>query len=356
MNDLEELLREDLRAATDWLPDDVDPEEVLGVGRRVRRSRRISRTVLAGAVVVVVGLVGSTVWRSLQPAPGVPSPLQTVSAVPSDPATPSDPLSTTFDLHDQGFGKGGASLQSIRVSVEPAGAETAVQITVAYPDKAPVERGFTITSGTSWHVAWDKHLMIGILPGQVDWFTLVNHSGTGVYSGTSQELAGIGASAMWTYFEESGGPGSVQGVIWRTADGTVRDSLGNSVPSATITLSNDTYLVYQDADLDYLGIDPGQDGGRYGSQIPEVSDILHGGFGTRTNDGEWIWHQAAVLPAGAHDLELTLGKGDAEWGSAVLDDGSVAVVAELRGVSEPGNVVRSLSYTDASGERVTVRK
>lgn len=353
MNELEELLREDLRAATDWLPDDVDSDALLSVGRRLRRSRVVSRTVLAAAAVVVVGLVGSAAWRSLPPVPTAPSPLQTVSAVPSEPATPSDPLSTTFDLHDQGLGRNAPIVESIRVAVEPAGQEVGVRVTVAYGGKAPVERRFTVQSGAAWRVAWDQHLLIGILPGETSWFTITDSSDKGVYSGDAQPLDGIGSSAFWSYFEESGGPGSVNGVIWQAKGGAVQDSRGNAVPSATVTLSNDTYLVYKDVALDQLGIRPARGGGAYSTAIGKVTDFLHGSLGYKST-GDWVWSQYGVLPEGSRDVQLELAGKDGEWASAQMTDGSIAVVATLRSKSDSaGNLVRSISYTDASGKRVT---
>lgn len=350
MNDLEERLREDLRAATDWIPDDIDPHAVLWTGRRVRRSRLVSRTAVAAALLVVAGLVGPAVWHVLQPTPRVPSPMQTVSAVPSDPATPGDPLSTTFDFLDAGV----ADLESIRVDAEPSGNEVGLTVTVKTQGAAAVERRYTVLAGEAWHVAWDKHLVIGILPDQVQWVTGVYGQDKKGHYSDQRPLDGIGSTAVWMYFE-SGRADKLTGFIWQGADGVVRHSDGSTLPSATVQLPSGSYLVYREH-ADNVWIRDISSGGGWGTAIGKVGDILHGGVGTKRDGGEWEWSQFGLLPVGAHDLELTLGKGDGGWGSAVMTDGTVAVVAEVRGVEGPGDVVRSLSYTDAAGKRVTVRK
>lgn len=346
MNDLEERLRADLLGATEAVEPDVDVEALVASGHRARTNRAVRRVALGTAGVLAVGAV---LWTGVGPSTTNGNPPVAATPSPVSSMVPADPLSTTFDLSDEGMGKSDPAIESIRVAVQPSGTQVDVTVTVT-TQVATMERGFRVPAGQAWHVAWDKRLAIGILPDRALWFDTQQDSGKGVYSG-QQALVGIGATAFWEYFEESGGPGTIRGLVWQRPDGAVRDTEGDTVPSATVAFADTSCLVYRDVALDVFGIRP-RDGGGYTTAVGKPSGMLHGGVG-RKDGSTWTWTQAGVLPAGSSDISVTLVGADGAWGSAPMTDGSVAVVAMVRG-TDKGDIVKSLSYTDASGTRVTL--
>jgi hypothetical protein len=173
----------------------------------------------------------------------------------------------------------------------------------------------------------------------------------------NQPLQGIGATAFWVGFEKSGGPDTVRGVLWESGDGNMRNSLGNPVGSAHVSLAGEDNLIYRDPDLDTIGM-VGSGGGRYSFRLSDFApaDLLDGGLGRKADDGTWTWTQFGALPPGSHEIKLELAPGDSSWASAVMSDGWVAVLAVNHVKSEHAEVVTSVSYTDAAGTQVRYPK
>ncbi|HEY3407152.1 MAG TPA: hypothetical protein VGK53_03160 [Propionicimonas sp.] len=366
MNDLEERLRADFQAAAAQVENRIDADEALLVAQGARSSLRLARTVGVAALAVVVGLVG---WGAVNAVPvlgGHPDPMGTVSAVPSIPSTssssyvPTDPMSATFELGGKINGQV-PSYDSVRVSVKADGDRVAVTVglltAVGKTDETLVLRHFAMRAGKLWWVALDEHLVLAITPGRPMWFDGEYDATRGAVT-DRQPLTGIDATAFLVGFIKAGGPDTVRGFIWRGADGMVVDSLGNNVPNAEITLDDNSYLIYRDAELDVVGIVPRQGDGGYNVRMRDSSpgDLLGGGMGRQGEDGIWTWTTLGVLPAGSHDIKVNLAPGDGSWASGVMSDGSVAVLASNHAKSEHGKVVTSFSYTDANGKRVSYPK
>jgi hypothetical protein len=359
MNDLEERLRADLQQATAGVEDSIDAEDALLAGHRARSSRRMGATIGISALAAVAGLVGWTVLQVLPSHSGGPSPLETISAVPSTPATfpsttatPSDPLSATFEI-DGSINGVVPTYDSITIGVQPSGAEVAIKVTMEKEGKQPVERTFTTTAGSYWEVRLDKHLAIGIVPERVNLISVEQDTKKVVLSG-DLPLEGIGATAYWLGFEQSGGPNAVRGLIWERDDGTIYDSLGNEVGSARVPLEGDEYMIYRDSALDTIGLMPTLQGGNYSFRLRDngPAPLLDGGMGRQADDGTWTWTQFGALPPGSHDISLELASLDGSWATAVLSDGWVAVLAINHVKSEDGKIIRSISYTEANGKQV----
>ncbi len=357
MNDLEDRLRADFRQATAGVEDTIDAEAALLAGQRARNSRRIGTTIGITALAAVAGLVGWTVLRVVPIQHGVPSPLETISAVPSPPAT-EDPMSTTFDLSGEGFGGKGPDYDSIVFQIT-SHTSRSYSGTVTLVENGHSQRtyDFSAPTGKSWSLPWDQHLLIGAVPGSVSWLDIVSRSPKGIYS-NRQGIAGVGMTAFWAYFEEADGPGRSTGFLWETVDGVVRDSAGKTTPSARIALSDRSFIVYRDEDQNTMGIRVSGDGSSYSNRISDSKpgDLVKGGLGRKNDDGTWEWTQYGVLPAGAHDVKLELSDADGEWGSATMGDGRVAVVANSPRKSDTADVIQSISYSDADGKVVTFGK
>jgi len=357
MNDLEDRLRADFQRATAGVGDLIDAEAALRAGQRARSSRRIGVTVGVTAMAVVAGLVGWTVLRVVPIQGGSPSPLETISAVPSPPTT-EDPMSTTFDLSTEGFGGTGPDYDSINFKITSKTSRSYFGIVTLISDgRTKRSWDFSVPFGKSWSLPWDRHLLIGAVPGRVSWLDIVNRSSKGVYS-NRQVIAGVGMTAFWGYFEEADGPGRSSGFIWETVDGVVHDSSGKIAPSARIALRDRNFLIYRDEDQDRVGIKASGDGSSYSTRISDSkpADLVQGGLGRRNDDGTWEWTQYGVLPPGARDIQLELSDPGGEWGSATMNDGRVAVVANSRHRADTSDVIRSIAYSDAHGNVVTYRK
>jgi hypothetical protein len=363
MNELEERLRTDLRAAAAQVEDRIDTDDALLAGQRARSSRRIARTVGVGALAAAVALVG---WGFLGAAPvlgGHPDPMGTVSATTGRPSTssspyvPTDPMAATFEIGGRLNGQVN-TYDSVGVFVKPDGDQVGVAVVLSTATKKAgrsIVSNYTFTSGAFWQVALDKHLVLAIVPGRPSWFTAADNPVKGAVT-DQQPLTGINATAYLIGYIEAGGPDTVRGFLWHGTDGVVQDSLGNLVPSAEVVLADDTYWVYRDTALDLMGIEPRKEGNGYSFRLSDVKagDLVHGGIGSRPDKGEWTWTQFGTLPPGAHDLKVVLAQPGAEWGSATLSDGWVFVVAHA--VTTKTKVITSLTYTDADGKVVTARR
>jgi hypothetical protein len=354
MNDLEERLRADMLDATDAIFADLDLDSVMSSGDRVLRGRAVRRSLGAVAAVAAAGLIAYAGFAG-RPITGVPAPAapvsSTVGPAPTEPATPSDPWSTTFDIGGEINGQV-PSYNSIRVAVQPAGATTDVTVTLSPVRGRPVNRHYSIPAGRFWQVTLDKHTVIGIIPDRIS--RLDSHGGAAKGSFfTSQPLDGIGATAFWVGFPEAGAPADLRGFVWQGSDGEFHDSLGSTVPSARIALKGEEYLVYRDAELDVMQVVRAS-GGSWGLRISDLhlDDLLGGGAGKRDASGTATWMVMGALPPGIHDLSLTLAPGDGEWAAQVLSDGYTVILAVNTSNSADGDVVRSLTYTDASGKVV----
>jgi hypothetical protein len=372
MNDLEDRLRAELLEATAGLGDDVDPDAVLAAGRGARRARNVRWAAGATAVVAVAGLVTWSVAAFRPPVPGTPAPAPMATA--SQPSTseepvpeestpaPVDPMSVVLDV-SQSSVDGAPTYGDLTVSVVGVADD---QVTVRLrmqKDSEPVdEREYTFTRGELWRVDWDKHLMVGITPEQVTWLSVEHDSDRTVYGGGVQSLSGIGASAFFRLFEESGGSATIRGFIWQRLDGEVRDSLGNTVPTARVTVDGDDYLLYRDDDLDVMGYRETSNGtGMFGIRLStfQEANLVHGGSGWGDDlkpDSTWHWVQFGFLPVGAHDVSVDLVQPKGDWGVAEFDDGSLGLLAIVTSDEEHSDVIASLSYVNAAGETVSYGK
>ncbi len=363
MNDLEERLRTDLKAAVAQVEDRIDTDEALLAGQRARSSRRIARTAAMAAFAAVLGLMG---WGFLRTGPvlgGHPDPLGTVPAMPSIPSVssspyvPTDPMSATFDLGGELNGQV-PTYDSITVSVKPVGDTVDLQVGLLKPtgkdDQTLLLRNFTMTAGTAWSVALDKHLVLAIVPGRPTWYQSLGDASKGAVT-DHQPLTGINATAYLTGYIKAGGADTVRGFLWRGADGVAQDSLGNVVPSAEITLAGETYWVYRDAALDILGVVPKEGGGGYSFDLRDqkADDLVHGSFGHTPDGGETTWTQLGVLPPGSHDIGLVMPAPNAEWGSATLSDGWVVILAHA--TTKSSDLITSITYTGADGRVINYR-
>jgi hypothetical protein len=353
MNDLEERVRADLMLAAVDVEDRVDADEVLGAGRRLRRGRRITRAVGVAALVVVVAMG----WTALRlPPPGLWPPVAgSVTAVPSVGPTPTPRLSTTFDLSEQGMDGKAPAYRSITVTARPAGADVVATVVVRIAGEAPDERTFTFRAGTTWHIAWDRNLAIGIVPDDVLWLEAKDGVLGGIYS-DERPLDGIGGTAFWRYYSTAGGAEAIGGLVWQSSDGVVRNSRGAVVPSASFDLRSTTMLVYRDEGLDLFGLRGPRPNEALSMPLSDVkeADIVGSGLGGgRQESGLWIWDQFGLLPPGAHDITATLKGSDGAWTTATLPDGWVVVAGETRNPTDEKVVFTSLSYLNADGKRVS---
>ncbi len=377
MNDLEELLRTDLARAAEPIESDLDADELVEAGHRVRRSRTMR--VGAGITAVLVtaaglGLVVATaVGRGSQaPVLATPSPVPSVtpSVTPSTTDSPTITTATagkaTFDLTGFGMNKADSPFDQLVVAAEPTSTGTlAIAITgskLGHADQkatAQVEAGRT----SATFVGLGKRAVVTLVPGTAANASLFTDLNVGGRASDTKVVPGTGLSALVTVFERGvAEPTKGAGVIWQTVDGSLYSTSGAEVPSAEVSVAGETARVYRSEEIGELGLwGRGTLGGTsYAIKDSTPSSLIDGGFGhcPEVPAGECVWTKLVALPAGSTDVQLTLNPAatSSGWTSVTLSDGSVMVVAVMHSGDKQSQVVMSADYVDASGKAVHLSK
>lgn len=297
-----------------------------------RGSIRPLRWLAAAAAVVVVAGLAWFVARPGLPVAGVPA------VVPSPSATTGQAnLTLVFDVD--------ASLPYQDATFEVRRENQDLTITV----KATKDGRKTTTLGTFharadavWSTEVDDHLQLALLPGFADQVTSL--AGSLVHS---QWLPGIGMTAIAV---EHDTPHPNQALIWRDNDGQIHNSLGNTLPSATLTAGPASLVVFEDSQLGVWGyLDPRNDDRHTATLDTEPVGTIRGlsatGEGRYFTDATWI----SVLPAGATNPRLDT-KSGATWDAAPIGDtGRIAILIHTGRVKAGRTGINTITYTDRDG-------
>lgn len=348
MSDLEELLRADLHDAADAVPADLDVDELLVRGHRLRRARTGRRGLATVAAAVVVSLAG---WAGLsqRTTTGVPDPASTPTAadtvsfftIDSMPGNvPHLPYASVTATATDGT----LTLTARKHKTDPLVQLASVPLNPAVPSGTPIS----------------PRLSLWVIPGRVDWVN-VETKGTSVGSYLPQHgfISSVGITVVVTAAQqEQKSKDWVAGMVWQATDGTLYSSAGTTVDTAVLPLSDTSLTVYRDPGLKVVSFFDAKDGQGFTSTRDDQSDrnVVKTQIARGTTDG-WEQFAVGILPKGARDPRVTTSAKGAEVATGVLQPGGAVVfVARNRSDAEPkGGLVAKVTYTDADGQTRTYR-
>jgi hypothetical protein len=281
-------------------------------------------------------------------SPAAPAPSRTV------PATASSSTFLDFDVFDASD----LTFDSVEVTTDLAGDVVTVRVVARPFNGDQVVRGFETRAGVFGWAQVAPGLVVALVPEPVRTVFALDGGESHVDTG---ELPEWDAVAVGIQTPDR----PFAGLIWEGADGVLRNSAGDVVPSAELTyqveelpapgLTSRSVLVFRDEMLSVWGyIDRNGDSPVTGpldtqpvGSIQEVSS---------TSDGDYSYALTAIgfLPVGGSDPDLGLAVPAARWTAAELgDSGRIAFVAVADKI-EPGlALVERVTYTDKSGSRVS---
>ena len=349
MNDLEDRLRDSLRDLAEPVHARVDLDELIPDGDRLRRRRRNVWIAPGVAAAVIVGLVVAGPVSSLLSRGSIFAPV-----VPAAPASSSGLTESAFFV---AYGIGLVSpTERLRVDAQPAGTGWDVVITGSRSDGRVVSTQTEHLDAAPALIQLAPQVFVELLPARPAWWTFVQ-KGQGPTRAEAAAVGTLNLTAILLAYPSPPLPEAIAGFVWGEPDGTIRDSLGNTVPTADIVLASRTFTMYWDASLDLLNFasPEGQVATMGTKQAPDPYPRYLGQFsGSAAQDGTTIVF-GDVLPEGATGLDMTLSSASAEWGQAQLAGRTAYVATGVADLSNPAKPITSLAYTDASGTRVTVR-
>lgn len=352
MNDLEEQLRVDLRAATSDIDSDLDAEALLATGRGLRRNRtmrRISVAVAASLAVGVVGWVGvaNQAMRGTSPVVvATPSPTAASPSVPS-PGTASAEISMAAR-----FSHAPATFSTVKITASSDGSTVTAQVR-AYRSgeqvaSATVEQ--KLADERPGLVRLGDHGVVALVPGTVLAQSFLGPDGV---QSNRAELGTLGVTAVIALTEHQVGRTDPE-LMWQDDQGVLRSTVG-VVPSVRIAVAGEEVVVYRSEALNAQGV-----WNQWSTAVKDAkpSQMVDGAIirgDESVSPTIWRVTQLGFLPPGSTDVELTLGTGDGDWAYAPLPDGWIAVIAAANSRDDGAYPVTKLAYTDADGVRHTHR-
>jgi hypothetical protein len=347
MNDLDERLRDDLAELVETVPLDlgIELDAVIGAGRRARRSRAIRHSMGAAAVT----LLGAGVAMASAPL----GPSVTPSVVPAAPVTSPAWLENPAYFDVTGLGLASSTdFDRITLDVTAAATGWKVDITTSRSDGLLLAQFATQADRGLWVSQLSPQVAVALLPARTDWWVPAMKKPQEAPRYTNSMHPGtLDLTAVLVVFDKPAEASDLAGFVWQAADGTLVDSLGDAVPSATVEAAGQQATLYLDPTLNLMGyrlsdgasasLNPDSPGWH---AYPRLQFYDRSGVDQRTR-----WVLADVLPSGAHDLKIDLAP-DAHWSTVELAGRTgYVIVSESARTTQP---VRSLSYVDAAGKRV----
>lgn len=346
MNDLDERLRDDLADLVGTVPLDlgIDPDEVIGAGHRARRARMIRRglggaaiTLLVAGVALASAPLGSSGTPAVVPAAPVTSP-----AWLENPAY--------FDVTGLGLAST-TEFDKVTLDVTAAATGWDVDISTSRSNGLLLAQFATHADPGVWVQQLSPQVAVALIPARTDWWApAMKKPLENLRTTDSMHPGSLDLTAVLLVFDKPAEAADLAGFVWQSADGTLVDSLGDSVPATTVDAAGQQVSLFLDPTLNLMGfrlpdgvsqsLNPDMP---WSYAYPRLQFYDRSGADQRTR-----WVLADVLPSGAHDLKIDVAPG-AHWTTVELAGRTAyVIVSESERTAQP---IRSLSYVDAEGKR-----
>lgn len=345
MIDSAEQLRAELQALRETRLDlGLRAEGVIAIGRR-RRGRRVAGwAVVALAVVIAVAVVLVQLSNGGRRLGGGIDPAQTMGV-------PEATASTTLELPTESDTPAG----QLQVTVARAGDELRL---VAHGRRSDREGTYSVAAdrrlGQPIQEAMvdlgnGDGLRLGVLPGRASWLWAVDvpNSFYSVY--TEHVVLTELDVTVYVLLFGSRDSSTITDLIWQATDGSIRYCSGETLPSAAFDFEGHSGVFYLDERARVVGLHSATDGDG-GTTLDEGPLFLLQTEGRQESD-RWRWFNHGLLPPGARDPELEPAHPSMRWMALQLGDRTLILVAAE--TVEQTDLVKSITFTDARGERVT---
>lgn len=336
MTTIEDHLRDGLRELADGGSSTVNVGRVIASGEARLRARRARQLIAGMAAATAVGMVS---WYAVAPHPTTVTPAPYATPPMADATT-----SASFTVRDSGT----SVSHWVRVTAVPEGARVRLRVTVQTQGGTSVNEEYTVPAGRYAAIKVHDRLAVAMIPQATRGVTSPGPLEAILQQSLPQ--AGLTLVTMWAPRTAADLP---RPLIWRGPDGTVRNSLGRVVPSGQLSIPAGTVTVFDDPALHAWGVF----GEQPQSQPATSADPLRAevrlyvrGLGRAA---------VGLLPEGASGVNLIPTTRNDDFTFATMPDGRVWYLVQSRKSVDadagPRRLVKSISYTDASGRRISYR-
>ncbi len=331
----EDRLRDGLRELAEEADPNVRAMDVIALVEGRHRQRSIRQLVAACAAVTTAGLLG---WFALAPRPVTVQPAPLASAMVRPGTTTGVFGFNTIDP---------VAHHTVTVRAESSASQVSITVTdeiEGRPD-ATTHHSYVAPAGQFFTVRVHDDLEVSLIPDPVRAVQTIGRVSGFAQHWTDQQT-GFTLTATWLY----GIKGATGRLVWIGSDGLVRTARDGVLPSLELTVDGSTFTFFRDTQDDAWGVfDPAHN--YWVSQLaprPAKVDVRTFLSGRRASIGR--------LPAGASAVTITPTE-KARWTVGTMADGTawyfVLADQEVSYDSSKHRLVRSISYTDGTGKRVT---
>mgnify|MGYP001562860951 CR=1 FL=1 len=331
----EDRLRDGLRELAEEADPNVRAMDVIALVEGRHRQRSIRQLVAACAAVTTAGLLG---WFALAPRPVTvqPAPLASATVRPG----------TTTGVF--GFTGGDpAAHHTVTVRAESSATQVLITVTdeVEGRPAATTHHSYVAPPSQFFTVRVHDHLEVRLIPDVVRAVQTVGHVWGDVQHWADAQT-GFTLTATWL----SGTKDATGRLVWIGSDGLARTAPDEVLPRLDLAVDGTTFTVFRDTQDDVWGVfnAAGDYWAAQPARRPDKVDVRTSLSGRRASIGK--------LPADASAVTITPTE-KARWTVGTMADGTawyfVLADQEVSYDSSKHRLVRSISYTDGTGKRVT---
>ncbi|MCW3158820.1 hypothetical protein [Micropruina sonneratiae] len=339
MNALEEKLRAGLTDLAEESAVHVQPDDLIGSVTVLARRRRTGRLLIAAAAAAAAGLIG---WTALSPHP--------VTVQPSPAASPLAPGELTPQFFRFPYQNLTPDLVTVAMHSDGSTLRLSVSTRPEYGGGDTTNGELSGSVGSYFSGKLPGNLFVAVIPDAVESVQLnLGTENATAYDYRSRVDKAAGLSLVVARGYPLGTSLGTPSYVWLGSNGVISDDKGSAFDSLTLTVNDTLFRIYQRAGIEGFGTFPAT---RTVNHVvdPDGSEIAVWG-GTGNTD-----QSLGRLPAGARDVTVTPRK-RVEVAVGTMSDGRTWFVATADYTSASNldirPLVRSISYTDAAGKRVT---
>ena len=348
MIDVEERFRSEVQHLPQAVHLDlgVDADALLAAGHRLWRTRALRRAASGVAGVIAISLLSFSVIADRAPT-GVPEPAQSPS--PTASAATDGTASATFELPDGGLT---GRQQTLTFTVTRRGEDLTTE-TVLYDRDGTRLNHETTQSRTGdlpGTVQSGSDPLWGMVPAVAPGLSVTVNDPQGRIRSDYRVLQPIGVTVYVADFDQPADAAKIARITWPGRNGEDPQAPDRGPVTAAIDFNGHQGDFYLQRHLDTVGY-AGRDGNGFSFRISEADSaarFMYSGAGT----GATMWAMVvALLPPLAGHPTVAVAHSDVTWTTVHLGDRTL-VVASGRSDTLAG-LVKSVTYTDAGGKRVT---